>query len=103
MEKTCDNCGKREDCVSSNATWSCHDNSAWAPVEPNIYRVYVVKQHWDYEGYHLVGCFSTEAKAIEVAEKLKESDSCCDGITVEKLYIDEEYCYDENEKIIIIK
>lgn len=45
-EKSCDNCGKREDCRTSTATWSCSDNSAWEPIEiePNIEEVYIVKQ-----------------------------------------------------------
>lgn len=33
--KTCDNCGKYNDCRNSNANWLCHNASAWEPIEPD--------------------------------------------------------------------
>lgn len=31
--KSCDNCGKFDDCRNSTAKWSCHDYSARKPIE----------------------------------------------------------------------
>lgn len=33
MEKSCENCGKFEDCRASNANWPCYNESAWEPIE----------------------------------------------------------------------
>ena len=65
--------------------------------------IYVVKVHYDYEGSDPRGYFSTEEKAVELAEKINKNDKTLDGITVEEFYIDEEYDYDEHEKIIKIR
>ena len=31
MSKSCDNCGKFDDCRNSTAKWPCHGYSAWEP------------------------------------------------------------------------
>ncbi len=33
IDKTCDNCGKYDDCKYGSGTWPCHNQSAWEPVE----------------------------------------------------------------------
>lgn len=32
-DKTCDNCGKLDDCIHSTAKWPCHNRSAWEPID----------------------------------------------------------------------